>query len=66
MQGIEWFSAQNGSPALKDGIAYMECKVARRHDTGDHWLIYAEVVDGKVNNPGARTAVHRRKVANYY
>lgn len=64
--GIDWFPASNGSPALKDAIAYLECRVARRHDAGDHWLVYCEAAEGRVAQPAARTAVHRRKVANYY
>ena len=29
-------------------------------------VTYCEVVDGNVMRPQARTAVHRRKVGNYY
>ena len=29
-------------------------------------VTYCEVVDGNVMQPQARTAVHRRKVGNYY
>ena len=35
-------------------------------ETPDHWITYAEVVSGDVGSPDAKTAVHRRKVANYY
>jgi hypothetical protein len=35
-------------------------------ETPDHWVTYAEVVDGSVSRPELRTAVHRRKVASYY
>lgn len=35
-------------------------------ETADHWVTYAEVVGGEVTQPDQRTAVHRRKVANYY
>ena len=31
-----------------------------------HRVTYCEVVDGNVMQPQARTAVHRRKVGNYY
>lgn len=66
LQGVEWFPATNGSPVLKDSIAYMECKVLSRMETPDHWITYAEVTNGDVINPDERTAVHRRKVGNYY
>jgi len=35
-------------------------------ETADHWLTYAEVTDGAVVNGDKKTAIHRRKVANYY
>ena len=67
LDGIDWSPAKNGSPVLESGIvAYMECKVVSRMETADHWLTYAEVTDGAVVNSDKKTAVHRRKVANYY
>eukprot|EP00798_Chlamydomonas_sp_ICE-L_P012083 gene12083-15193_t len=61
-EGVDWFPApDNKSPVLKGSIAYMECKVVSRLETADHWITYCEVVDGNVNKPQARTAVHRRK-----
>jgi len=65
-QGVEWFPAKNKCPVLKAAISYMECKVVSRLETPDHWITYCEVVDGGVMQPQTRTAVHRRKVANYY
>ncbi len=41
-------------------------QVVSRMETADHWVTYAEVTDGQVSQPDKRTAVHRRKVANYY
>ncbi|CAL8463908.1 g3443 [Coccomyxa elongata] len=64
--GVESFEAANGSPALSDAIAYIECTVKSRMETADHWITYAEVTNGDVTNPDSKTAVHRRKVANYY
>ena len=37
-----------------------------RMETGDHWITYASVTNGDVLAADAKTAVHRRKVANYY
>ncbi|KAF6259934.1 flavo protein [Scenedesmus sp. NREL 46B-D3] len=66
-QGIEWFAAAgNQGPVLKDAIAYMECQVVSRMETADHWVTYAHVTGGEVMNSDERTAVHRRKVGNYY
>lgn len=67
LQGIEWFpAASNGCPVLKDAIAYMECSVVSRLETPDHWVTYAAVTGGEVMDADQRTAVHRRKVGNYY
>jgi len=34
-------------------------------EAGDHWIIYAEVVEGAVARDG-KTAEHHRKVGSYY
>lgn len=64
--GVKTQSAENGSPILTDALAYMECEVASRMDLSDHWLVYATVDAGRVSNPDSITAVHHRKVGNYY
>jgi len=51
---------------LGDALAYMECKVTSRLELSDHWVVYATVEMGRVSKPEALTAVHHRKVANYY
>ncbi len=66
MQGVSSFQASNGCPVLSEGCAYVECKVVSRLETPDHWITYAEVMNGDVLQPDIRTAVHRRKVASYY
>lgn len=65
-EGVETFKASNGSPVLSAASAYMECRVVSRMETPDHWITYCEVADGSVLKPDVRTAVHRRKVGNYY
>jgi flavin reductase (DIM6/NTAB) family NADH-FMN oxidoreductase RutF len=64
--GVDSFVAGCGSPALGGAIAHLECKVVSRLETADHWVTYAEVGGGQVAAADKRTAVHRRKVANYY
>ncbi len=59
-------SAENGSPILADALAYIECEVVSRMDTGDHWVVYSNVYAGKVSKPDSLTAVHHRKVGNHY
>lgn len=64
--GVESYTAACGAPALGAAIAAIECKVMSRMETADHWVTYAEVTAGQVAAADKRTAVHRRKVANYY
>ncbi|MEH2451713.1 diflavin flavoprotein [Nostoc sp.] len=58
--------AENGSPILTDALAYLECSVQNRMESGDHWLVYATVESGKVLNQDSVTAVHHRKSATHY
>ena len=64
--GVKTQSAENGSPILTDALAYMECHVVSRMELADHWIVYATVDVGRVSKPDALTAVHHRKVGNYY
>lgn len=58
--------ASNGSPILKDALAFLECRIESRMETGDHWLVYAVVENGNVLQPNALTAVHHRKSGSHY
>ncbi len=64
--GVKTQPAENGSPILTDALAYIECKVASRMELSDHWIVYATVDAGRVSKADALTAVHHRKVGNYY
>ncbi|OCQ99993.1 flavin oxidoreductase [Nostoc sp. MBR 210] len=64
--GVATEESTNGSPILADALAYLECKVQNRMESGDHWLVYATVEDGKVLNQDGVTAVHHRKSATHY
>ncbi len=64
--GIKTQPAENGSPILVDALAYMECHVMSRMELSDHHVVYATVDTGRVSKPDALTAVHHRKVGNYY
>lgn len=65
-EGIDTETAGNGAPALSDAIAFLECRVKSRMEVSDHWIVYAEVERGNLADADKKTAVHRRKVANYY
>ncbi|NJN76455.1 MAG: MBL fold metallo-hydrolase [Synechococcaceae cyanobacterium RL_1_2] len=64
--GIDTQTANNGSPILTDALAYLECEVVSRMECPDHWIVYSKVSNGRVANPEGLTAVHHRKVGNYY
>jgi flavorubredoxin/flavin reductase (DIM6/NTAB) family NADH-FMN oxidoreductase RutF len=64
--GIKTQVALNGSPILTEALAYIECDVVSRMECSDHWLVYSQVTAGRVSNPEGQTAVHHRKVGNYY
>lgn len=64
--GVKTQPAANGSPILTDALAYLECEVASRMECSDHWIVYSTVEAGRVSKPEALSAVHHRKVGNYY
>lgn len=64
--GVDTRTANNGSPILADAHAYLECEVVSRMECADHWIVYNKVTDGRVSKPDSLTAVHHRKVGNYY
>ncbi|MEQ8463413.1 diflavin flavoprotein [Coleofasciculus sp. E1-EBD-02] len=65
-EGVKTQTATNGSPILTDALAYVECKVESRMELSDHWIVYASIDAGRVSKADALTAVHHRKVGNYY
>ncbi|MDF5711498.1 MAG: diflavin flavoprotein [Nostoc sp. S4] len=64
--GVPAQEAQNGSPVLNDALAYLECSVQGRMESGDHWLVYATIDNGKLLDTDGVTAVHHRKSATHY
>ncbi|BAY28414.1 flavin reductase-like, FMN-binding protein [Nostoc carneum NIES-2107] len=65
-EGVATQETENGSPILNDALAYLECSVNNRLESGDHWLVYATVENGKVLNQDGVTAVHHRKSGTHY
>ena len=64
---MEYYDAGiSGAPVIKDALAYVDCKVVSRMETPDHWITYCHVLGGDVFKQDPLTAVHRRKVGNYY
>ncbi|OKH17585.1 diflavin flavoprotein [[Limnothrix rosea] IAM M-220] len=65
-EGVNVQMAKNGSPILGEALAYLECEVMSRMEASDHWIVYSKVETGRVSNQEGLTAVHHRKVGNYY
>jgi flavin reductase (DIM6/NTAB) family NADH-FMN oxidoreductase RutF len=65
-EGVKTVPANNGSPIIAESLAYMECQVTSRLECSDHWIIYSKVEGGRVSKFEGLTAVHHRKVGNYY
>jgi flavin reductase (DIM6/NTAB) family NADH-FMN oxidoreductase RutF len=53
------------APVLSEALAYLECRVVNRCLTGDHELLIAEVVRGKLLGEG-QPMVHIRKSGLHY
>ena len=43
-ENVEWEFRETGAPILKDCVAYVECRVVRAVDAGDHTLFIGDVV----------------------
>ncbi|MEB3174253.1 MAG: diflavin flavoprotein [Cyanobacteriota bacterium] len=65
-EGVKTQTAANGSPILAEALAYLEGEVVSRLECSDHWIVYSQVTQGRVAKAEGLTAVHHRKVGNYY
>ncbi|KGG16907.1 MULTISPECIES: diflavin flavoprotein [unclassified Prochlorococcus] len=66
LSGLDLLRTPGNQPILPEALAWLECCVKQRMECGDHWLIYAEVIYGKVLDKSGVTAVHHRRTgANY-
>ena len=64
--GLNVIESENGCVILTEALAYLECTVKSRMECGDHWLVYAQVNNGKVLQSTGITAVHHRKSGSHY
>jgi flavin reductase (DIM6/NTAB) family NADH-FMN oxidoreductase RutF len=58
--GLKVGAAASGSPVLLDALAWIDCRIVGRHDTGDHAVFFGEVVEAHVLRAG-RSHIHLRK-----
>ncbi len=43
--GVAWRPAASGAPILDDVLAWIDCRIERVVDAGDHWFVLGEVLD---------------------
>lgn len=65
-EGLSTKEASNGGRILLDAISWMECTVRSRLEAGDHWILYATVDDGELQDDKTLTAIHYRKTGARY
>jgi flavin reductase (DIM6/NTAB) family NADH-FMN oxidoreductase RutF len=51
--GVRWQPGRGGAPVLSEALAYFECELMQRVPAGDHELVLARVVGGRILDPGA-------------
>jgi 3-hydroxy-9,10-secoandrosta-1,3,5(10)-triene-9,17-dione monooxygenase reductase component len=57
--GVEWTPApRTGSPRLQDVAAWIDCRIHRRIEAGDHWLILGEVLDLSIHRETGPLVFH--------
>jgi len=64
--GLQVDKSPQAQPIIPEALTWLEGYVIQRMECGDHWLIYAEIKNGKVLDSEGTTAVHHRRTgANY-
>ncbi len=53
LNGLAFAEGVNGSPLLREAIAYLECEEQERIEIGDHSVIVARIMEAGVRNPDA-------------
>jgi flavin reductase (DIM6/NTAB) family NADH-FMN oxidoreductase RutF len=64
-EGVEVERPDNSPPILSEALAYIVCRVATRQTVGDHELLIAQVIGGRVLEEG-HPMVHVRKSGAHY
>ncbi|MCS7059703.1 MAG: flavin reductase family protein [Anaerolineae bacterium] len=50
--GVGYHSAATGAPVLDDALAFLDCRVEKALDTGDHTIFIGRVLAAGVQKPG--------------
>jgi flavin reductase (DIM6/NTAB) family NADH-FMN oxidoreductase RutF len=57
--GVDWRPAPaTGSPQLDGVAAWIDCRVYKRIEAGDHWLVLGEVLDLSVHHDAGALVFH--------
>jgi flavin reductase (DIM6/NTAB) family NADH-FMN oxidoreductase RutF len=48
LAGVRWHAGRSGAPVLDEALAYFDCEVSAHHAAGDHELVVARVVGGRI------------------
>lgn len=59
LAGLSLRTGMTGAPILTDAVAFLECRIEARWDTGDRTLYLAEVVDGAAVRSGPTLTMRR-------
>jgi flavin reductase (DIM6/NTAB) family NADH-FMN oxidoreductase RutF len=58
-KGVGWKPAPaTGAPLLEGVAAWIDCRIYKRYEAGDHWLVLGEVVELSVNGDGGALVFH--------
>ena len=63
--GLEIERPESGGPVLQEALAYLECRVVGRHETGDHDLFIGQCIRGRLLSEG-HPMIHVRKSGFHY
>ena len=58
--GLEVENAPKGCPVIRSALAWLECRCAGEHATGDHIVVFGEVTTAALLRPGD-PSIHLRK-----
>lgn len=58
-EGVGWEPAPaTGAPLLEGVAAWIDCRIYKRYEAGDHWLVLGEVVELNVSGQGGALVFH--------
>ena len=63
--GLDVNPGEDSGPILNEALAYLRCQVQERLPAGDHDLLVAQVIDGRLLGDG-HPMVHVRKIGMHY